>query len=818
MMRKTFIKKGFREIWQHKIQYFFLILILGMGVAAYSSMYTMIDSRWKTFDIIYEESRFMDLRAKFQYGRVEGITEVEGILSDGELMDDVEAVEYRLVFDVFLNITRDGKSKITKGQIIGYKAFDGSGDIRLPEVNRPLFYNDTVRDFSFPDSKQCYLENAYGKANGLDNGDDISVIYGDRSVDIDVLQRVNVPEYFMVYREGSFLPSESTFGVLMVPMDTAREIHRKSDEYFDVVNDVVFRLKDDVDLRTFRRSIKDRFSENGIPVKTISKEENPARQFIKDDMKGDEEILGSFPIIIFVVSGFGLIMALRKMIRNHRPQIGVFKSLGIPNRTTLIYFGMIGGIIGVSSTLLGWVLSMLLNIFFKNIISQFMDFAHTVYEPSVLHYLEAGAISILICLLCTLIPAWWALRIKPIDAIQTREGIKKTKIKVLAGRLVRMRWMPVPLKLTLRNMIRKPTRTMTSILGITLALALFVGYVTMFESAFAIIDGSEVNLWDYEAGLDGFQPQNISAHWTAEHDEIIDVYPGVILPSVVTKDGEKQDAIFYAISDTERVYDMEYGSGGLESGKIVVSHYHVDKLGVGVGDRVEMEIPVANVSGGYNLERVEMEISGVHSNMVGYYAFMDLETFYDISGLHGTANLIYIDLVGDERDRELENDIIRTQGVSSISHRSERENLLEQYLDIFIQVVIIISILSMVLAAAIVYNLFKINAQEKRREYATMKTLGTSTLRIGYLIFLEALFVMVLGIVLGGIGGYSLAFWIFENASQMDIINIQISFSWMGYLGGSLMINVVILFVSLFTIRYINRINIADVIRERAAG
>ena len=815
-MRKTFLKKGLREIWEHKIQYFFLILILGMGVAAYSSMYTMMDSRWRTFDIIYDESEFMDLRLEFQYGTIRDMAEVEEIIRGSDLEDEIEAVEYRLVFDVFLNVTNGGESRITKGRVIGYDAFDGSGENRLPDVNRPLFYDDSVKGFSSKDSKECYLENGYGKANDLEEGDEISVIHGDTGSGIEVLERVNVPEYFMVYREGSFLPQEKSFGVLMVPLETARELYDGVGT--ESVNDVVLRLKDGADLESFREEAKERFSENGIPVKTISGKENPARQFIKDDLEGDEEIIGSFPVIIFVVSGFGLVMALRKMIRNHRPQIGVFKSLGIPNRTTLIYFGMIGGMIGAASTLFGWVLSVLLNRMFRSVISQFMDFAHTVYEPSVTHYLIAGAISMLICLLCTLIPAWWALRIKPIDAIQTREGVKKTRMKAFAGRIVKMRWMPVPLKLTLRNMIRKPNRTLTSIFGVTMALALFVGYLTMFESAFAIIDESKVNEWTYEVGLDGFAPENISAAWTLEYGEIEDVNPAVILPSVVKNDGERQDAIFYAISDTEEVYDLEYEKGGLESGKIVVSHYHVDKLGVGVGDMLKMEVPVVNGSGGYNLEMVEMEISGVHSNMIGYYAFMDLDTFQNITGLRGMANLIYLDTDSREQNTDLENDIIRTQGVNSVTHRSERENLLEQYLDIFIQVVIVISVLSVALAAAIVYNLFKINAQEKRREYATMKTLGTSTPKIAYLIFLEAVFVIIFGLILGGIGGYGLAFWIFENATQMEVINIRIAFSWMGYLGGSALITGVILLVSMFTIRFISRINIADVIRERAAG
>jgi len=44
---------------------------------------------------------------------------------------------------------------------------------------------------------------------------------------------------------------------------------------------------------------------------------------------------------------------------------------------------------------------------------------------------------------------------------------------------------------------------------------------------------------------------------------------------------------------------------------------------------------------------------------------------------------------------------------------------------------------------------------------------------------------------------------------------MTIVFSWLGFLAGFIMIAFVVFLVSLFTIRYIAKINIADVIRER---
>ena len=89
--------------------------------------------------------------------------------------------------------------------------------------------------------------------------------------------------------------------------------------------------------------------------------------------------------------------------------------------------------------------------------------------------------------------------------------------------------------------------------------------------------------------------------------------------------------------------------------------------------------------------------------------------------------------------------------------------------------------------------------------------------RIAYLIFIEALFVSILGILLGTALGYYLAGWMFKVATQMDFIRITIYFSWSGFMAGVGIVCGVVLLVSLLTLHYIKKINIADVIRERSS-
>jgi ABC-type antimicrobial peptide transport system permease subunit len=197
---------------------------------------------------------------------------------------------------------------------------------------------------------------------------------------------------------------------------------------------------------------------------------------------------------------------------------------------------------------------------------------------------------------------------------------------------------------------------------------------------------------------------------------------------------------------------------------------------------------------------------------------MELGTLQNMTGLTGLANVIYLDTVDGERSISLENSLIRDPGISSVQHVSQIGNLIEEYYDLFMGVVYAISVISTAMAAAIIYNLFRISAEERKRDYATMKTLGTSLRRLSKLIFMEAVLITVPGIALGAAGGWALAYYMMNVGTTMEVINIDLMWSWTGFLVGVAIMVATVSLVSLATVRYISRIVIANVIRERSTG
>ncbi|UCG68948.1 MAG: ABC transporter permease [Thermoplasmata archaeon] len=817
-MRQTFVKKGLRELWKHRYKYLLLIVVLALGVAMFTSLSNMLDSRKASLEAIYSESKFMDLQVQFEYGLTTNISTVEQVLSQPELSNLISDVEYRLVYDVFINYTEGNEIKTAKGIVMGYQVFGPDGNLLQLDVNRPLYYVDNPPEFSSSDANQCFMERKFARTNDLSSGDVITVVKGSQVVGLEILEHVNIPEYFAVVEEGSFFPQQGSLGVLMLPIETAQEIYLGTSIHETLVNDIVFLLNDPDNLESIREIISQEFADFGIPVKTIGKEENPARAFMKGDLESDEGILTVFPIIIFTVAAFGLIMALRRMIQTHKAQIGVFKALGVPNRVVLIYFATIGVFIAVFGCILGYLSAIPLDIVFENLARDLLDSAIYEYNFVLGNYLIAVFVSVVICLACTLIPAWLALRIKPIDAIQQREGLSKRSVGRISRRVGRSRRTPIPLKLTMRNLFRRPGRTLTTVLGIALSLALFLSFVILLDSFVVYLDATETNRWDYEVGLEGFSPMTLTSDWKQKNQDIESICHGILLPTTANKGSQEKEAVVYALEGLDNVYKMEYESGGFENGEIVISFYHADKLNLKVGDTIELEVPWLDMATGYEMVTRDLTVSGIHGNHIGYYVFMDLETLQSITNLTGMANIVYLNTVDGKESTVLENTLITTPGVSSVAHRSLRENLMEPYLELIVSTVIMLGLLSMALTAAIVYNLFMINAEEKKRDYATMKTLGTSIRRLSYLIFIEAGFITTFGIILGTIGGYFMAIGMIMGSPDLEILNFDILFSWSGLIFGTLIIVFVVVLVSILTIRYISRINIANVIRERSTG
>jgi len=341
--------------------------------------------------------------------------------------------------------------------------------------------------------------------------------------------------------------------------------------------------------------------------------------------------------------------------------------------------------------------------------------------------------------------------------------------------------------------------------------------VIMMDSFFIFLDDTKsVNNWDYEIGVSGFTKSSYADYWTNEINYVSYVNPGLRIPINITNNNNFVNGLLYGADDLLKSLDFgvdyPYGDG------IFISKYVSDELDLDVGDFVVVEILRLIDQKGFSKFSTELEVLGIHDNPMGAYVYGELNLIYRLTGLDGLANFYLVHTDGYKLPLDELNFIAQTDNVISVMHIEEQNTYLDQMFDLILGFIFMMILVSVVLAGAIVYNLFKIGAIEKSRDYATMKTLGTSMKRISYLIFIEGAVTLFGGLFLGSIGGYYLSYAMIVGNELLEGITLDLFFSWTGFYIGIVVLTLVVVFVSFLTIRFIKKINIADVIRDRSSG
>jgi putative ABC transport system permease protein len=816
-MRMTLIKKGRRELWEHKAQYILLIVILGMGIGMYTSMFDFMGTREATMTAIEDQCRFMDFEISTQYGTLLDKQIAQDMLMDSPVRDSIIATEYRMVIDVYLNHTSIDGEKMTKGLVYGYDYDIGNGEHRAITVNKPLFFDSDITSFASTDDLSCYLEVNFAQYYNIASGDIITLVKDNQEIEITVLEIINVPDYLDVVSEGSMFPIPDSLGVLIVPYEMTNSIMNVDSSENQLINNIIIRVTEEADVDIIKEELIKVFEDEQIPVTVIKGEDNPAWAALLGDLEGDKEFMGMFPGIIFIISGIGLVIALRRMVRSHRPQIGIFKAMGVPNTTILIYFLIIGLIIALCSILFGYILSFPLKIMFNGLMDEMLVFAVRDYATYPEYYIYSAIIALFLCITCTLLPALSAVRAKPIDVIQKREGLGKLKSKRRMKNILSTNGIPTPFKMVGRDISRKPVRTLTTIFGVALSLALFLSVVIMFDSFFVFLDETkEVNMWDYEIGISGFSQNTLGEKWIDDYVYIETANPGLRLPANLSKNEQSVDVLIFGLDNIEQ--SLNIGVKYVGEDGLYISKYIAEELSISKGDFVDIEI--LRLKEGYNFSTfsTELEVLDIHNNPLGVFIYADISVLYRLTKLDGFANFYLIHTGSKKLPPSSLNRIAQTENVVAVTHVGEQETYLDQMFDLIIGFIFMMILISVVLATAIVYNLFKIGAIEKSRDYATMKTLGTSIKRISYLIFIEGLVTLIGGLSLGSIGGYYMSYFMLVGNELLEGISMDVVFSWTGLIMGAVVLTCVVVMVSFLTIRFINKINIADVIRDRSTG
>jgi putative ABC transport system permease protein len=745
-----------RERW---VQVVGIAFIIALGIAVYSGLGSSTPWRLHSFGKSYDALNMYDLKIEFtpgSYLEAEPLAQAVRSISHASWIEDVGL---RLNFASTVDASTPEQPLLVSGQVVGVEVASGGPAVNKLHVTsgRGLQASDASAPFDQAHGKPvCLVEHNFAKYHDLEPGRSVQVSGGY------ALQAVGSgisAEHFMVVEEGSGALgawAQERFAALFVSLETAQEIAGLP----GMVNEALITVSEGADLEQIEgeleATIGAAFPEVGISLE--KKTENLVYRLLYDDVASDQENFDTFSSILLLGAALGAFILIGRIVDAQRREIGINMALGVPPRRIARRYLLIGAQIALLGMILGVVLGLLINQPLGRLLGEFipMPYSETPFQVDV--FAQAAFIGVLIPFLAVIYPVWRAVRVTPVDAIQT--GYLVSKGGGLAPLLARV---PLPgssfTLFPIRNLSRGLRRTIMTVLGLSIAVTILIAFIGMIDTFRETLNvgRQEMEKDAPERTLivfDDFYP--LSSPLVSEiatHDEIAQAMPGVVLPGQLGGD-EGFEIVIQLIDLDNDLWSptIVRGEGKSEGLGVLISEKAARDLDADVGDSVTLRYPRRESPHAWSLARTPAQIVGVHPDILRGTVYVDIEDAAALN-LEGIVNSLHVNPAAGVNADRLRQTLAQTPGVAAVRGVSANLASIESLLDQYIEIFTVIQMVVLVMAFFIAFNTTRSNLEERQRDIATMFAFGTRVRTAIRMAMVENLIIGALGTLLGiGLG------------------------------------------------------------------
>ena len=197
----------------------------------------------------------------------------------------------------------------------------------------------------------------------------------------------------------------------------------------DNFNQIEIFIKDPNLIDSTQKKVAKIIKNNGFDLYTTSWKQNNSA--LINALNVEKNVMFLILTLIIIVASMNIISGLIIFVKEKNKDIGILKTIGLSNKSLLKVFLSIGLIIGFIGTVSGGIIGILfslniqsIQLFFEKIFNIEL-FSKEIYYlsnlPSKLNNFEVGyvlLISIFICLIATLFPAYRSIKVDPIQSLK----------------------------------------------------------------------------------------------------------------------------------------------------------------------------------------------------------------------------------------------------------------------------------------------------------------------------------------------------------------------------------------------------------------
>ncbi len=476
-----------------------------------------------------------------------------------------------------------------------------------------------------------------------------------------------------------------------------------------------------------------------------------------------DELTKIFPSFFYLVAMLVTLTTMKRYIDEQRNINGILKSLGYRDSQVSQRFY----IYGIIPTLIGSIIGAILARF---IVTDIIVEAYSTgfanlsidYVNAIPYIIFAVLLSTLLIALTIYITSKKTISDTPADLL--RPKTPDSGKKILLERIgIIWRKLSFMQKITARNIFRYKSRIFMTLFGVAGCTALtFFGFA-MIDSIKDTVDyqQNQISHYDLIALLD----EKAKDEQVDEFKESIKGYSSmpIRLEDInIDKNGKSRD-ISLIIAELDNINDFftlrnpDASPIDLSSEEALISEKASNLLDIKANDRIKLE---------YDDISFDLNISNIIENYTGDYIFVSKDKFKDLSKKSPKINAYY--LKGDVN--KIIDSIEDEPALNATIDASVIYASMDSLMDNLNLVIAVITLISVLLALVVLYNLININVSERKRELATIKVLGFYPREVTSYIFREIFILTLLGILVGYVLGYAMFRYIIYIVAPKDIL------------------------------------------------
>lgn len=737
-------RKLFRDLWRLRGQVTAVALVVASGVALLIMSLSTLSSLRVTTEAFYDRYGFADV-----FGGVKRAP--EQLANRIRAIPGVQTVETRIT--AFATIEVRGMAEPVIGRLVSMP------EGRMPLINRPAL--QAGRLVAPGHVNEAVVHEPFAEAHGLTLGDHFDIVMNGRKRRVRIVGIALSPEFVYAIAPGMMMPDEARYGIVWM----GREALAAAYDLDGAFNDVSLALLRGASADAVIERL-DQLLERYGGVGAVARADQVSNWFLMNELDQLKTMATILPGIFLFVAAFLTNTVLARVIATERREISLMKAFGYSNLQVGAHYAQMALAMAALGILFGWVCGAMLGRYNTMIYADLFRFPFLHYRPSSVEFALSAGVS----MGAALFGAIWAVRravaLPPAEAMRppAPENFRRAALPGWMARGVDNQT-----RMILRQALRTPIRSMMSIIGIALAVAVLVmamqwsGTITYLAETYY----QDSQRQDVTVGF--FEPRPGAAEFALGR------LPGVLAVEPMRMVGAEirhgatlhrgsitglpADGQLQIINDT-RGWRLPTPRGGVVLGTVLA-----EKLGVAVGDSIDIKV----LEGAR--PRFAVPVVGVFETNIGTPAYMDIAVLNRIMG--DPAMLSHANLLVDQAHAAALYTALKA--IPTVSSVLVKQSAIQKFYDTLGETILIFVsffvAFAWALAMGVTYNAARVALSERGRELATLRVLGFTRGEIAYILLGETALLTLIALPVGCGAGIGLV-WLMSQAFETELFRV----------------------------------------------